>query len=73
MAKQSVQSSHIDSIDYSVLSGNLTVKFKNGKEYEYSDVSAATYAAFLVAPSKGAFFSSNIKDEYNTKQVPGAE
>lgn len=78
MPKTLVDSSHIVSIDYSILnlitgSGNLTVKFKNGKEYEYSGVSKATYAEFLNSPSKGQFLFKNLKGKYVTTVVPGSD
>ncbi len=71
MPKTTVDSSHISSIDYSIITGNLTVEFKNGKSYEYADVSKATYAAFLIAPSKGLFLSNNLKGKYETSKLPG--
>lgn len=73
MAFQSIQSSNIKAIDYTLLTGTLTIRFNSGKEYEYSGVSPATYAAFLAAPSAGAFFSSTIRNAYAGKEVPGSE
>jgi len=73
VAFQQVQSSNLKAIDYSYITGTLSVQFKNGKQYEYANVSPATYAAFLAAPSAGSFFSSTIKGFYKFNEVPGIE
>jgi hypothetical protein len=68
--KTEVKSSNIKSIDYTVLTQNLTIEFNSGETYSYSNVSPATWAAFLAAPSKGLFFSTNLKNSYKTTREP---
>ena len=42
----------------------LTLTFTSGHRYSYFGVSPTVYAALLVAPSKGKFFLSSIRDSY---------
>lgn len=46
-----VESSNIAAIGWE--SGLLRVRFKDGVEYEYPDVSDTAHAALMAAPSKG--------------------
>jgi hypothetical protein len=51
-------------IDYDPPSRTLFVRFVSGALYAYRDVPSAVYEAFRTAGSKGAFFSSHIRDRY---------
>lgn len=44
--------------------GNLFVRLKSGKFYEYADVPEEVYLDFIDADSLGKFFGENIKDQY---------
>ena len=55
-----VDSSAIAEIGYLERKRTLLVRFRSGEGYAYFDVPPQTYAAFLAAPSKGAFFRAQI-------------
>ena len=59
MSKKSVA---ITLITYDVEREDLTIKFKNGKEYVYTPVSSRVVDNFKTAASKGTFFNNQIKD-----------
>jgi hypothetical protein len=59
-----VVSSNIAAIKYDDESETLSVRFKDGDEYEYFDVPSGLYDDFMSASSKGRFFHQNIKDNY---------
>lgn len=42
--------------------GVLTIRFRDGKEYDYYDVPQAKYHELLEAGSKSQYFRSEIKD-----------
>lgn len=44
--------------------GNLFVRLKSGKFYEYENVPEEVYEDFINADSLGKFFGENIKDQY---------
>jgi hypothetical protein len=45
--------------------GNLFVRLKSGKFYEYENVPEEVYQDFIAADSLGKFFGENIKDQYD--------
>jgi hypothetical protein len=45
--------------------GNLFVRLKSGKFYEYENVPKDVYEDFVNADSLGKFFGDNIKDQYD--------
>jgi hypothetical protein len=53
------ESSNIEGIDWE--DGKLTVQFRDGSMYQYSDVSSDLYQEFVNSPSKGQFFRQNVK------------
>ena len=59
-----VDSSAILAIDHDPAHKTLAIRFVSGIRYVYSGVPVAIYAAFLVAPSKGEYFNSAIRDRY---------
>lgn len=63
----SVTSTNIAKIGYE--NQNLIVEIKGGKQYQYSGVPESVYQAFLNAPSKGKFFSANVKGKYSTTKI----
>jgi len=68
-----VKSSMIEAIAYNSRRENLTVKFKNGGFYRYSDVPADVAEELQNVKSAGNFFSSEIKPFYNGEKVNGSK
>lgn len=64
-----VVSSNLHSIQYEPSTQVLTVYFLNGTAYNYYDVSAAVWANFQTAASKGKFLASNIKGKYSYERI----
>lgn len=63
----SVVSTNIAKIGYE--KGNLLVEIKGGNQYRYDEVPESVYQSFMSAPSKGKFFSANIKGKYATTKI----
>lgn len=58
-----VTSSQIKATGYDPASETMRVQFVKGDSvYEYGKVPASLYAAMIAAPSVGAFFAANIKN-----------
>ncbi len=66
-----VDSSAIREVRYEARASRLVVTFTSGKVYAYAPVRPDVYDAFLAAPSKGAFFNSEIRDRYRTTLIRG--
>jgi hypothetical protein len=66
MKHTQVDSSWIKSVGYEPQGGKMEITNINGKTSVHHNVPMATYQAFMVAPSMGAFFHAHIK-----KQHPG--
>jgi len=56
-----VQSSNIRAIGYDADSRTLQIDFKSGGRYQYPAVEPATHVALMASPSKGSFFSRNMR------------
>ena len=56
-------SSTIESTNWVADKNELTVTFKNGSSYCYSNVSHLEYDRFRTAESKGKYFASVIKEK----------
>lgn len=54
---------------YDATSQELVVELMNGKAYVYEDVPRETYDAFLAAPSKGAFYNAQVRDEFYFREL----
>jgi len=59
MAK--VKSSNISAAGYDPATKVLRIRFSNGTDYDYKNVSAEKYSAFMAAESQGRYFHQNIK------------
>jgi lysyl-tRNA synthetase class 2 len=57
------------STKYDVVSGELEVRFVNGRTFRYSDVSPAVYKALVDAESKPAFFNAKIRHRYPYREL----
>ena len=55
-----VSSSNLASVGYE--GGILEIEFKSGLVYQYSGVPASVYEALMSAPSRGKYFSANIRN-----------
>jgi len=71
LRRRPVESTSLDSIGYDSAEQKLEVEFKHGAVYEYLDVPAEVFEAFLAADSKGSFFNSDIKNSYDFVRVSG--
>lgn len=67
--RTAVNSSNIGNITYSPHTHLLRVSFLNGTIYDYYDVDDKTYRNFMDAPSKGTFFSKNIRGKFRYKKI----
>ncbi len=63
------ESSQIASIHHDKERNVLTVDFKTGSSYEYSDVPDSVFEAFKAAESKGKFLTASIKGKYDYKRL----
>lgn len=59
-----LKSSFLENCTYNENDKILTVKFANGKEYQYSEVPIEIYADFIIANSAGQFYSTYIKGKF---------
>ena len=65
-----VTSDTIEAIGYDASRRELHVRFtRAGSTYVYRDVGRAVYEEFLRAESKGAFFYSQVRDVYSSRQA----
>lgn len=62
-----VESTNIKTVDFNESSGVFTVEFHTGKRYEYSGMTPEVYKAFMDSPSKGGYFSKNIRNVLPSK------
>ena len=63
-----VDSSWIASVTYAS-DATLVVRFRNGTVYRYFTVPRAILEGFLMAPSKGAYFTRCIRNAFPYTQV----
>ena len=66
-----IDSSMFDAHHYDPNSRKMTVQYKNGAVWEYSDVPAEKNDAFLGNMSKGGYFISRIKPNHSGRKVGG--
>jgi hypothetical protein len=64
-------STAIRRFEHDPASGRLRVTFVSGAVYEYEAVPDDVVAAFRAAPSRGRFFSLNIRDRYPFRRCDG--
>lgn len=63
--RSKVFSSFIDAISYNEETQELEIEFTDGASFTYEEVPPEVYTQFLISTSKGAFFHTYIKDNYN--------
>ena len=66
MRRKPVDSSAICSVGYDPASETLEVEFQSGNVYRYSGVPEEIYEDFLQARSKGRFFGTFIRGQYES-------
>jgi KTSC domain len=66
-----VESSSIASVGYDARQKELDIQFRSGAVYRYWNVPSEVHAQFLKAPSKGRYFSSQIRGKYTFKKLRG--
>lgn len=59
-----VDSSSVASVGYAVEVQTMEVEFRGGAVYQYFDVPAEIYRGFLVARSKGTYFTCAVKGRF---------
>ena len=69
MNRTTVQSSNIASIGYDATILVLEIEFTNGSIYQYLDVPQHVFESLMSAPSKGQFFSTQVKGSYRYLRV----
>jgi hypothetical protein len=62
-----VESNHLKDVSWE--GGTLTIEFRDGSVYDYSDVPVGIYQELLGASSKSAFFRSAIKGNFEFTKV----
>jgi hypothetical protein len=63
-----VSSSVLLAASYNAKNFELSIKFKNGKEYKYYNVSIDVWKSFKDSSSKGSFYSRVIKGRYGNTE-----
>ena len=62
-----VKSSNIEALSYDLMAQVMVVRFRNGTEYEYFDVTSATAAAVIYADSIGKAYNALLKSSGGRK------
>lgn len=70
MHRTPVRSSVIASIGYSPEDRILEIEFHTGRLYHYLDVPPQQYALLMEAESKGRYFNTSIRDQYEVREAP---
>lgn len=61
--------SNIEAHSYDAATKTLTVTFRGGRRYRYSDVDAQTAEGLANAPSKGAFMHASVIGKFRHEQI----
>jgi hypothetical protein len=69
MMRESVASTNILSLGYDPASETLEVEFSSGSIYQYYNVGAALHEQLMMAPSKGQFLNTYIKNAHPFSRV----
>lgn len=64
-----ISSGHLDGARYNSTDRRLTVRFKNGYQYEVSGVSPEDYQAFIEAPSQGEHYHQVLKPNFHVERT----
>ena len=69
MERVQVGSTNIRSVGYDPGSSTLEVEFNSGSIYQYLNVPKDEYEGLMSASSKGRYFNTNIKGEYQDVRI----
>lgn len=69
MNREPVQSSMIASVGYDAQRAVLEIEFRNGRTYRYFDVPEFLYRGFVLARSKGHYFTRRIDSRFRLEEV----
>ena len=69
MPRVTLQSTVLQAVDYHSQLVLLDLEFRSGVVYRYFGVPAQTYAQFMLARSKGAYFNSHIRNRFAYAQA----
>lgn len=66
---QAIDSEAIEAVGYEPAKQILRISYRNGRIYDYSDVSPEEVDEFMSAPSQGAYANQIIKPKYKCRRV----
>jgi hypothetical protein len=69
MQRDDVSSSNIMSAGYDSASETMEIEFNDGAVYQYYNVNEHLYEQFKLAPSKGQFFNTYIRNSVPFSRV----
>lgn len=69
MIREKISSTSLASIGYDEDHAILEVEFQTGEVYQYFDVPVSEYDALMNADSIGAYFSYNIRPNYDFRHI----
>jgi predicted XRE-type DNA-binding protein len=72
LRRKPISSSSMVSAGYNVVTRTLELEFPSGDVYRYHEVPPEVWRAFEEAPSKGLFFSGEIRDRFAFERVAEA-
>ena len=64
-----IDSTHMEAVKYDSMERKMSIKFKNGYQYDVHGVLPEDHQAFLDAPSQGEHFHNFIRDRYPVERV----
>jgi hypothetical protein len=70
MIRRAVASSAITSIGYDAEASVLEIEFRNGRTYRYFDVPEFLHRWFMLAASKGQYFTQRIDGRFRFEEIP---
>ena len=69
METYNVAFSNVRAVGYDAESQTLEVEFLSGRRYQYYEVPKQIHEKMMLAPSKGRYLNSHIKDQYPYSRV----
>lgn len=69
MFMESVNSTNLKAVGYNPITETLTIKFKNGRTYEYYHVPLRVYGGLMSSQSKGKYHHRHIKNSYRYHRI----
>jgi hypothetical protein len=69
MNRDPVRSSMITALGYDPQRAILEIEFRNGRTYRYYDVPEFLYRGFMLADSKGEYFSRRIDNRFRFEEL----